>query len=184
MADVKAIRLMEAIYARVDAMVRAILESWPDTADAYTVNIQFDGGGSPLSAGMAGQGMVPMSGKLTRARMFVGTADGASSATITAQVGTFDDYPSGTVLHGAGLIPTLTDDVKVELDITDWVTTFYQGDLIAYTLDSFTGEASHLTLALQLAKLPDLIATTAATSGRASRMAARRARLLRNGSVA
>jgi hypothetical protein len=184
MADIKAIQLMEGIYARVDQMVRDILDSWSFGDDAYAINIQFDGGGAALTAGAVGQVELPISGRIVGARMFVGVADTASSATVTAQIGPFEDYPTGLVLHGTGAIPTLTSDVKADLDVTDWVRTLYTRDILAYELTSFTGPAVHLTLSLLVHKLPEVIPTTTALARRRARSAARAARSLRNGSAA
>lgn len=181
--DPQAVRFLEGLYSRVDTMVRDILASIPGAMDTYDINIQFDGGGAPLAAGAAGQVELPMSGRIMAARLFVGPADGASSATITAQIGTFADYPTGLPLEGDGAIPTLTTDVKVDLDVRGWVQNIYTRDILAYTLTSFSGSAIHLTLALLVRKMPGVVASAASTEARASRVMARMARSLRNGSA-
>lgn len=159
MADSKYVQFLELVYSRVDRQVRDILKTFEPPTQEYEFLIQFDGAGSALVQGMAGQGEVPSRGRIVGARILAGRNDPASSATITVWFGTFSDYPEGTLLHGSGAVPTLSSAVKANLSVDGWFQYLSARDVLAWQLTSFSGSAQHLTLALLVRRLPFLSQT-------------------------
>lgn len=138
----------------------------PSTGSGVTsVNITFSGGGIPLvvpvGGAMPGSVEIPGSLSLVWVHVFAGDENGlpvAVTAAISLRLTSEGSFGTSAAIYG-GTMPGLTAASNADIDISGWTQDFTTGDAILYRLDSFSGDATWLTLTMQMRPNATTVAT-------------------------
>lgn len=167
MASPQSIRLFEGVYEKVDHQVRSILDTMPgQVLRPATMKFGWTGGGQPIAVTVDPITLasvptnadpmeldVPFACRIVWARLKAGDAAGmpvSVDATVDVQLSQFTTFGGQTPLYGSGTIPTLTSASSVDLSLTGWIVDLVTADTITAKLTTFTGQATWVTLSLQL----------------------------------
>lgn len=130
-------------------------------AETHAINLIFDGSGTALTVGMGGIVEIPYPCRIVGCRMMAGITSvaGVSPIPTTATVwlgvsaGT-DGWDSGVFPIFGAVQPTLSHEAEATIAHTAWdVLELQPYDAISYTLTSFIGTATVMTLALLIRKV-------------------------------
>lgn len=155
-----------AVNPELDAMWISILRKAQQQiekppASPSTLMINFDGAGQVLTVGQGGILQVPFPCRILGCTVYSGIASVlgpvpvlTTAASIYVGLAVKGFWGSGSVpLNNTGVAPFITDAFESEIDIDGWLTDLQPGDLISYSLVSFTGTATFLTVAINVRKL-------------------------------
>lgn len=123
------------------------------STDFVTVNITFSGGGNPLPlSGLPGVVEIPGPLTLVWVHLFAGNEAGspvAVTASVDLRMTSEGDFGGSSPIYGSTM-PRLQSDAVASPDIGGWRRNFTTGDAILYRLASFSGNATWLTLTMQM----------------------------------
>jgi len=137
-------------------------EKTPDQTTALVIN--FDGAGAALVPGMGGAPLIPPGGyRILGIHMASGVWNPLTltiepiicTAVVDIRFATAGLWASGTspIYPDATSPITLVNQSEVDIDTSLWVQNLQPGDLLVYTLQSFFGTATVLTVTLNLRRL-------------------------------
>lgn len=121
------------------------------------LHCQFGGGTTAVTAGQTGMIEIPSPSTLLSVHIYAGSAllvPIAITATIDLQLGQKNNWASGvlTPLHN-GTLATISSAAEAEIDTTDWILQFQEGDLVGCRLATFSGTATWVLLTVKLQPL-------------------------------
>lgn len=115
------------------------------------ITFQINGGGSPLTTGVAGDIMIPFAATITQWTLL---ADQTGSVVVNVWKNIFASYPptSGNKIT-ASAPPTITTAAAAQSStLTGWTTTISAGDTLRFNVDSVT-TITRVTLVLTVTKI-------------------------------
>lgn len=120
------------------------------------ISVNFDGGGQPLVAGLAGLVEVTFPCRILSCHMYAGSTliePINVTATVDLRRGQQGIWSAGShPLYGTTM-PSMTAQAESSPSITGWEVDLQPGDLIVYRLATFTGTATWLTLTLPVKRI-------------------------------
>lgn len=145
------------------AITKARQEIPPQPVLPTVLLATFDGVGLPLTVGHAQFVHVTFPCRLLSCHIFagetnLGTAIGGilpsiCSASIELRLATQGLWAAGSRPVYATTPPTITAAAEEDVDIDGWVTSFQPGDVLTYTLATFTGTATVMTISLPVRRV-------------------------------
>ena len=123
------------------------------------IEINFDGGGQPLTVGLGGLIRVTFPCRVLNCYIEAGgvTLTGCvpmiADATVYLGLGEQGLWAEGSTPLFGGTIPTLAGASESSLDVSDWAIDLQPGDLIPYGLLTFAGTATWLSVSLAVKRM-------------------------------
>lgn len=138
--------------------IRKAQQTIPDPPVLPSVlTINFDGGGLPLVAGLAGLAEVTFPCRILGCHIYAGSAllePIPVTATVELRLSAHGFWSSGsTPLYGTSSIPSITAVAETDVSVTGWIIDLQPGDLIPYQLVTFSGAATWLSVNIPLRRL-------------------------------
>lgn len=133
-----------------------------ETNDTVALIMNFDGSGLPLTAGQGGVPQVPPGAfRIIGIKLVAGAWSSTALKIIPVTVTCSVDVSlaaSGSWAAGSRAMydtrPSMANEAEVSIDPASWLITEIQpGDMVAFTLSTFTGQATVLTVTLSLRRI-------------------------------
>jgi hypothetical protein len=125
------------------------------TARTATVNFEWGGGGSALSASACDPVLVevPFASEIMWVHLFAGIASGAPVAvttTLDLQLTRWASFGGSTPVYGSGTSPRITADSLGNMSLSGWFVNMTSGDVLIARVLTFSGTATFLTMNILL----------------------------------